>query len=54
MMNTWFTRESFHKRMIPYVHLISTMILQQNCLPPESLWVSKPLEEFSLETIKKI
>ncbi|KAM0026569.1 hypothetical protein Hdeb2414_s0020g00559631 [Helianthus debilis subsp. tardiflorus] len=53
MMNTWFTWESFHRRMIPYVHLISAMILQHNCLPPESLWVSKPLEEFSLATIKK-
>ncbi|KAJ0707790.1 hypothetical protein HanRHA438_Chr09g0403961 [Helianthus annuus] len=27
MMNTWFTRESFHRRMIPYVRLISAMIL---------------------------
>ncbi|KAJ0614668.1 hypothetical protein HanIR_Chr02g0065001 [Helianthus annuus] len=53
MMNTWFTQESFHRRMIPYVRLISAMILQQNCLPPKSLWVSKPLEEFSLATIKK-
>ncbi|MFS7999856.1 hypothetical protein Hanom_Chr12g01171531 [Helianthus anomalus] len=34
MMNTWITRESFHMRMIPYVRLISAMILQQNCLPP--------------------
>ncbi|MFS7962733.1 hypothetical protein Hanom_Chr08g00730021 [Helianthus anomalus] len=42
MMNTWITRESFHQRMIPYVRLISAMILQQNCLPQESLWVSKP------------
>ncbi|KAJ0480466.1 hypothetical protein HanIR_Chr13g0632001 [Helianthus annuus] len=53
MMNTWFTRESFHWRMIPYMRLISAMILQQNCLPTESLWVSKPLEEFSFATIKK-
>ncbi|MFS7968493.1 hypothetical protein Hanom_Chr09g00798101 [Helianthus anomalus] len=29
------------------------MILQQNCLPVEALWVSKPLDEFSLATIKK-
>ncbi|KAM0006075.1 hypothetical protein Hdeb2414_s0187g00826991 [Helianthus debilis subsp. tardiflorus] len=36
--------------MIPYVRL---MILQQNCLPPESLWVSNPSEEISLATIKK-
>ncbi|KAJ0715358.1 hypothetical protein HanPI659440_Chr13g0500191 [Helianthus annuus] len=27
MMNTWFTQESFHTRMIPYVRLISAMIL---------------------------
>ncbi|KAF5781922.1 hypothetical protein HanRHA438_Chr11g0502291 [Helianthus annuus] len=53
MMNTWFTRESFHMRMIPYVRLISAMILQKNCLPPESLWVSKPLKEFSLATLRK-
>ncbi|KAJ0514133.1 hypothetical protein HanHA300_Chr10g0365921 [Helianthus annuus] len=52
MMNTWITRESFHRRMIPYVCLISAMIRQQNFLPPESLWVSKPMEEFNLATIK--
>ncbi|KAF5768120.1 hypothetical protein HanRHA438_Chr14g0643681 [Helianthus annuus] len=54
MMNTWFTRESFHRRMLPYVRLISAMILQQNYLPPESLWVSELVEEFNLATIKKI
>ncbi|KAM0057805.1 hypothetical protein Hdeb2414_s0005g00162741 [Helianthus debilis subsp. tardiflorus] len=53
MMNTWITRESFHGRMVPYVCLISSMILKQNCLPPESLWVSKPVEEFNLATIKR-
>ncbi|MFS7930008.1 hypothetical protein Hanom_Chr04g00339101 [Helianthus anomalus] len=36
MMNTWITRESFHRRMISY-----------------SLWVSKPVEEFNLATIKR-
>ncbi|KAJ0745792.1 hypothetical protein HanOQP8_Chr05g0170251 [Helianthus annuus] len=53
MMNTWITWESYHRRMIPYARLISAMILQQNCLPPESLWVSKPIEEFSLATMKR-
>ncbi|KAJ0715131.1 hypothetical protein HanPI659440_Chr13g0497551 [Helianthus annuus] len=53
MINTCITRESFHRRMIPYGRLISAMILQQNCLPPESLWVSKPVEEFNLATIKR-
>ncbi|MFS7956517.1 hypothetical protein Hanom_Chr07g00655521 [Helianthus anomalus] len=27
MMNTWLTRESYHRRMIPYARLISEMIL---------------------------
>ncbi|KAF5809243.1 hypothetical protein HanXRQr2_Chr04g0154891 [Helianthus annuus] len=53
MMNTWFTQESSQRRFIPYVRLISAMILQQNCLPPESLWVSKPLEEFNIASMKK-
>ncbi|MFS7953727.1 hypothetical protein Hanom_Chr07g00622001 [Helianthus anomalus] len=30
MMNTWITRESCHRRMIPYARIISAMILQQN------------------------
>ncbi|KAF5757002.1 hypothetical protein HanXRQr2_Chr17g0821511 [Helianthus annuus] len=29
------------------------MILKHNCLPPGSLWVSKPVEEFNLATIKR-
>ncbi|KAJ0616231.1 hypothetical protein HanOQP8_Chr02g0076711 [Helianthus annuus] len=37
MMNTWDTREVCNRRMIPYIRLISAMILQQNSLPPESL-----------------
>ncbi|KAJ0495278.1 hypothetical protein HanIR_Chr12g0607091 [Helianthus annuus] len=53
MMNTWITREASQRRFIPYARLISAMIVQQNCLPPESLWVSKPLEEFNIATMKK-
>ncbi|KAM0006105.1 hypothetical protein Hdeb2414_s0184g00826451 [Helianthus debilis subsp. tardiflorus] len=40
MINTWDMRESCTRKMIPYVRLISAMILQQNALPQESLWVS--------------
>ncbi|XP_035830901.1 trichohyalin-like [Helianthus annuus] len=29
------------------------MIVQQNCLPPDSLWVSKPLEEFNKAYMRK-
>ncbi|KAJ0901633.1 hypothetical protein HanPSC8_Chr08g0327601 [Helianthus annuus] len=41
------------KAFIPYARLISAMIVQQNCLPPESLWVSKPQEEFNIASMKK-
>ncbi|KAM0036752.1 hypothetical protein Hdeb2414_s0014g00430111 [Helianthus debilis subsp. tardiflorus] len=53
MINTWDTRESFKQKMIPYVRLISTMILQQNVLPQESLWVSKPVDQFNLASMKQ-
>ncbi|KAF5762332.1 hypothetical protein HanXRQr2_Chr16g0775501 [Helianthus annuus] len=53
MMNTWATRESSQRRFIPYARLISAMIVQQNCLPPESLWVTKPLEEINKASMKK-
>ncbi|KAJ0745261.1 hypothetical protein HanPI659440_Chr10g0396821 [Helianthus annuus] len=53
MMNTWATRESSQRRFIPYARLISAMIVQQNCLPPESLWVAKPLEEINKASMKK-
>ncbi|MFS7994703.1 hypothetical protein Hanom_Chr12g01109171 [Helianthus anomalus] len=53
MMNTWITRDASQRRFIPYARLISAMIVQQNCLPPESLWVSKPLEEFNIASLKK-
>ncbi|KAF5813495.1 hypothetical protein HanXRQr2_Chr03g0099131 [Helianthus annuus] len=42
MMNTWITRESCHRRMIPYVRLISAMILQQNYLPPSRFGCLSP------------
>ncbi|MFS7997784.1 hypothetical protein Hanom_Chr12g01145991 [Helianthus anomalus] len=48
MMNIWDTRESYFRKMIPYVQLINTMIVLQNRLPGESLWVKKPLEDFEL------
>ncbi|KAF5754044.1 hypothetical protein HanXRQr2_Chr17g0786841 [Helianthus annuus] len=53
MINTWDTRESFKRKMIPYARLISAMILQQNALPPESLWVSKPIDQFSFATMRR-
>ncbi|KAJ0480034.1 hypothetical protein HanOQP8_Chr13g0473011 [Helianthus annuus] len=53
MMNTWDTQEVCTRKMIPYVRLISAMILQQNSLPPESLWVSKPVEEFCFASMKR-
>ncbi|KAJ0469997.1 hypothetical protein HanIR_Chr14g0713941 [Helianthus annuus] len=53
MMNTWATRESSQRRFIPYARLISAMLVQQNCLPLEALWVSKPVEEFTWGYMKK-
>ncbi|MFS8022464.1 hypothetical protein Hanom_Chr16g01439751 [Helianthus anomalus] len=53
IMNTWDTQESCTRSMIPYARLISAMILQQNCLPPESLWISRPVEEFNLASMKR-
>ncbi|MFS7917259.1 hypothetical protein Hanom_Chr03g00186951 [Helianthus anomalus] len=53
MINTWGTRESCTRKMIPYVRLISTMILQQNALPQKSLWVSKPIDQFNLASTKR-
>ncbi|KAJ0804284.1 hypothetical protein HanPI659440_Chr02g0036271 [Helianthus annuus] len=53
MMNTWATRESSQMRFIPYARLISAMIVQQNCLPAESLWVPKPVEEFNMAYMRK-
>ncbi|MFS7993254.1 hypothetical protein Hanom_Chr12g01091951 [Helianthus anomalus] len=53
MMNTWVTRESSQRRFIPYARLISAMLVQQNCLPSEALWVSKPVEEFTWGHMKK-
>ncbi|MFS7894601.1 hypothetical protein Hanom_Chr00s001847g01688241 [Helianthus anomalus] len=53
MINTWDTRESCTRKMIPYVWLISAMILQQNALPQESLWVSKPIDQFNLASMKR-
>ncbi|KAJ0892210.1 hypothetical protein HanPSC8_Chr09g0363201 [Helianthus annuus] len=52
-MNTWATRESSQRRFIPYARLISAMLVQQNCLPLEALWVSKPVEEFTWGYMKK-
>ncbi|MFS8034395.1 hypothetical protein Hanom_Chr17g01580681 [Helianthus anomalus] len=52
MMNTWDTRESCTRKMIPFVRLISAMILQHNALPQESLWVSKPIDQFNLASMK--
>ncbi|KAM0052662.1 hypothetical protein Hdeb2414_s0007g00250741 [Helianthus debilis subsp. tardiflorus] len=53
MINTWDTRESFKQKMIPYVRLISAMILQQNALPQDSLWVSKPIDQFNFASMRR-
>ncbi|MFS7917252.1 hypothetical protein Hanom_Chr03g00186881 [Helianthus anomalus] len=53
MINTWGTKESCTRKMIPYVRLISTMILKPNALPKESLWVSKPIDQFNLASMKR-
>ncbi|MFS7963278.1 hypothetical protein Hanom_Chr08g00736241 [Helianthus anomalus] len=53
MMNTWDTRESCTRKMIPYVRLISVMILQQNALPPESQWVSKPIDQLNFALMRR-
>ncbi|MFS8002807.1 hypothetical protein Hanom_Chr13g01206451 [Helianthus anomalus] len=52
MMNTWDTRESCTRKMIPYVRLLNAMILQQNALPQVSLWVSKPIDQFNFASMK--
>ncbi|MFS8003013.1 hypothetical protein Hanom_Chr13g01208881 [Helianthus anomalus] len=52
MIKTWDTSESCKRKMIPYVRLINAMILQQNALPQESLWVSKPIDQFNIASMK--
>ncbi|KAF5794721.1 hypothetical protein HanXRQr2_Chr08g0331341 [Helianthus annuus] len=53
MINTWDMRESCTRKMIPYVRQLSAMILQQNALPQESLWVSKPIDQFNFASMKR-
>ncbi|MFS7943699.1 hypothetical protein Hanom_Chr06g00503291 [Helianthus anomalus] len=53
MMNIWDTRESFSRKMILYVRLISEMIVQQNHLPEKSLWVNKPVDDFDFAQNKE-
>ncbi|KAF5803405.1 hypothetical protein HanXRQr2_Chr06g0270931 [Helianthus annuus] len=53
MINTWDTRESCTRKMISYVRLLSAMILQQNVLPAESLWVSKPIDQICFASMKR-
>ncbi|KAJ0453466.1 hypothetical protein HanIR_Chr15g0729661 [Helianthus annuus] len=53
MINTWDTTELFKRKMIPYVRLISAMILQQNALPQKSLWVSKPIDQFNFTSMRR-
>ncbi|MFS7937857.1 hypothetical protein Hanom_Chr05g00432701 [Helianthus anomalus] len=53
MINTWDTRESCMRKMIPYVRLLSAMILQQNALSAESLWVSKPIDQNCFASMKR-
>ncbi|MFS7981694.1 hypothetical protein Hanom_Chr10g00953991 [Helianthus anomalus] len=52
MINTWDTRDSCTRKMTPYVRLLSAMILQQNALPAESLWVSKPIDQICFASMK--
>ncbi|MFS7937881.1 hypothetical protein Hanom_Chr05g00432981 [Helianthus anomalus] len=53
MINTRDTRESCIRKMIPYVRLLSAMILQQNALLAESLWVSKPIDQICFASMKQ-
>ncbi|MFS8034585.1 hypothetical protein Hanom_Chr17g01582891 [Helianthus anomalus] len=53
MINTWDTRESCTRKMIPYVRMLSAMILQQNVLPAKSLWVSKPIDQICFASMKR-
>ncbi|KAF5806663.1 hypothetical protein HanRHA438_Chr05g0233241 [Helianthus annuus] len=45
-------RESCTRKMIPYVRLLSALILQQNALPAKSLWVSKPIDQICFASMK--
>ncbi|KAJ0810223.1 hypothetical protein HanPI659440_Chr01g0024231 [Helianthus annuus] len=53
MINTWDTSGPCIRKMIPYVRLLSAMILQQKVLPQESLWVSKPIDQFNFASMKR-
>ncbi|KAM0032356.1 hypothetical protein Hdeb2414_s0016g00474101 [Helianthus debilis subsp. tardiflorus] len=53
MINTRDTQESYVGWMIPYVRLISAIILQQNHLPMEALWVSKPVDQICFASMKQ-
>ncbi|MFS7997116.1 hypothetical protein Hanom_Chr12g01137971 [Helianthus anomalus] len=39
--------------MIPYVWLIIVVIMQQNCLSENSLWIIKPVDYFNLVKMSK-
>ncbi|KAF5772057.1 hypothetical protein HanXRQr2_Chr13g0572301 [Helianthus annuus] len=52
MMNRWDTRNQFKRKVILHVRLISAMIVQQNQLPGNSLWVVKPIDGIDFLKIK--
>ncbi|MFS8001932.1 hypothetical protein Hanom_Chr13g01196131 [Helianthus anomalus] len=52
MMNIWETREEYRRKIFTYVRLFSAMIVQQNCLPRDSLWINNPIEEFDFNKMK--
>ncbi|MFS7918774.1 hypothetical protein Hanom_Chr03g00205101 [Helianthus anomalus] len=53
MMNIWYTRNQFKRKLIPYVRLINALIIQQNRLAENSLWVVKPLDDFDFPKMRK-
>ncbi|KAF5811845.1 hypothetical protein HanXRQr2_Chr04g0186121 [Helianthus annuus] len=52
-MNIWDMRNQYNRKMILYVRLISAMIVQQNRLPENSLWVVKPIDDFDFTKMRK-
>ncbi|KAF5812430.1 hypothetical protein HanXRQr2_Chr04g0192511 [Helianthus annuus] len=51
IMNIWDTRNQFKQKVIPYVRLISAMIVQQNRSLDNSLWVVKPIDDIDFSKL---
>ncbi|MFS7948285.1 hypothetical protein Hanom_Chr06g00558151 [Helianthus anomalus] len=53
MKNIWDTRNQLKRKMILYARLISAMIVQQNRLPDNSLWVVKIIDDIDFSKRRK-